>query len=178
MEKKVLLKNGQEVIIRKAVKADAQALIDYGNVIGGESDNLLFGANEFGITLEQEERFIEGMANSKASGLFVALIDGEVVALANLSTHHRKRAAHTSEIGMSVRKKYWGLGIGDAVLDFIIEFAKASGQIEIIGLSVRVDNLAAQGLYRKKGFVEIGRYPKSTKIEDDYFDTILMNLYL
>lgn len=37
----------QEVIIRKASVEDAAAIIDYLNQVGGESDNLLFGANGF-----------------------------------------------------------------------------------------------------------------------------------
>ena len=174
----MLLKNGQEIVIRKAIKEDAGVIIDYCNVVGGESDNLLFGENELGVTLEQEEKFIEGMADSKTSGFFIGLIDGKIVSIANLSTLTRQRAAHNSEIGISVRKKYWGLGIATIMLESVIEFAKASKQIEIIGLSVRADNLAALRLYKKLGFVEIGRYPKFTKIKDKYYDNILMNLYL
>ncbi|MCL2560290.1 MAG: hypothetical protein FWE07_07355 [Turicibacter sp.] len=46
----MILKNGQEIVIRKAI-------IDYCNMIGGENGNLLFGKNEFGMTLEQEKVF-------------------------------------------------------------------------------------------------------------------------
>lgn len=176
--KKMLLKNGQEIKIRQAVKEDAQAIIDYCNVVGGESDHLLFGENEFGMTLKQEEQFIEGLANSKTAGLFIALIDGEIVSVANLSTPARQRAAHTSEIGITVRKKFWGLGIASAMLASLIDFAKASQQIEIIGLEVKADNVMARELYKKRGFVEIGRYPKFFKIEGKYYDKILMNLYV
>jgi len=174
----MLLKNGQEIVIRKAVKKDAQAIIDYCNVVGGESDNLLFGKNEFGMTLKQEEQFIEESKNSKTAGLFIALINGEIASLLSLSTPARQRVAHTSEIGLTVRKKFWGLGIATHMLEWIIEFAKSSKQIEIISLAVRADNLAAQGLYKKMGFVVIGRYPKFIKIKDEYYDNILMNLYL
>ena len=174
----MLLKNGQEVVIRKAVKKDAQAIINYCNVVGGESDNLLFGENEFGMTLEQEEQFIEESENSKVVGLFLAFVNGEIVSIANLSTATRKRIAHTSEIGISVSKKFWGLGIATLMLESLIEFAKASKQIEVIGLAVRANNLAALGLYKKMGFIEIGIYPKCVKIKDKYYDNILMNLYL
>ena len=174
----MLLKNGQEVVIRKAKKEDAQAIIDFFNMVGGESDNLLFGANEFGKTLEQEEQLIEKVSDSNTAGLFIAFIGSEIASVANLSNPYRKRIAHTCDIGMAVKKKFWDIGVGSAMTRALIEFAKASKQIEIIGLGVRIDNIAAQGLYRKMGFVEIGRYPKFFKIEDEYFDSILMNLYL
>jgi len=174
----MLLKDDQEVVIRKAKKEDAQAIIDFFNMAGGESDNLLFGENEFGTTLEQEEQFIEKVADSNSAGLFIAFIDGEIASVANLSNPSRKRIAHTSDIGMAVIKKFWGIGVGSAMVETLIEFAKASGQIEIIGLGVRVDNLAAQRLYKKMGFVEIGCYPKFFKVENEYYDSILMNLYL
>ena len=173
----MLLKNGQKILIRKVRKEDAQAIIDYCNIVGGESNYLLFGADEFGFTLEQEEQFIEDLEDSKTSGLFIAIIDGEIASLANLSNPTRKRIAHTCQLGISVRKKFWRIGIATAMLESLIEFVKASEEIEIIGLGVRADNLAALGLYRKMGFVEIGRYPRYFKIDDEYYDEILMNLY-
>ena len=174
----MLLKNGKEISIRKAEKKDAQEIIDYCNTVGGESDNLLFGKDEFGMTLIQEEQFIEEMLPLKTAGLFVALIDGEIASVAHLSNPARQRVKHTSELGVSVRKKFWGIGVATIMLEAVIDFAKASQQIEIIGLSVRSDNLTAQSLYKKLGFVEIGCYAKSVKIEDQYYDNILMNLYL
>ncbi|MCL2560478.1 MAG: GNAT family N-acetyltransferase [Turicibacter sp.] len=174
----MLLKNSKQMIIRKAQKEDAQAIIDYCNVVGGESDNLTFGENEFGMTLEQEEQFIEETRDSKTSGLFIALIEGEVASVLNLSCPTKERIAHTSEIGISVKQKFWGLGIATMMLERVIAFASASEQIEIIGLTVRADNIAALGLYKKMGFVEIGRYPKAIKIGREYYDEVLMNLYL
>ena len=43
------LKNGKFIEIRKAKKEDAAELLDYLNLVGGESDNLTFGANEFNM---------------------------------------------------------------------------------------------------------------------------------
>lgn len=57
--KTVRLKNGQTLTIRRAEHKDAIGLIDYLNTIGGESDNLTFGAGEFSMTQEQEIEFIE-----------------------------------------------------------------------------------------------------------------------
>ena len=45
--KEIKLKNGQNLILRKANGNDAEKMIEYLNTVGGESDNLLFGKNEF-----------------------------------------------------------------------------------------------------------------------------------
>ena len=90
--------------IRKAEKTDAQRLLDYLNIVGGESDNLLFGANEFHMTVEQEEEFIESINNSKTSVLLVGFINDTVVCIGSVSTPTWERISHRGELGMSVLK--------------------------------------------------------------------------
>ena len=172
------MKNGQELLIRKAEKRDAQILLDYLNVVGGESDNLLFGANGFNMTVEQEEEFIENINGSKTSVLLVGFINDKVVCIGSLSTPSWERVSHQGVIGMSVLKEFWGLGIGAVLMTAIIDFAKNNEKLEILHLGVKADNSCAIKLYEKMGFQEIGRYPKFFKINNVYYDEILMNLYL
>lgn len=49
-----------------------------------------------------------------------------------------------------------GQGIGSALVDALVDFSKEKG-IRLISLEVRESNLAAQGLYRKKGFAALGK---------------------
>lgn len=44
---KICLRDEKEVIIREAKKEDAQFMIDFYNLTGGETDFLSFGKNEF-----------------------------------------------------------------------------------------------------------------------------------
>lgn len=72
--KKEISDKTQKVIVRRAVKTDAKALIDYLNIISGESDYLTFGTGQFGRSIEQEKDFIENVltkenANSIATKL-------------------------------------------------------------------------------------------------------------
>ena len=172
------IKNGHDLIIRRAEKRDAQMLIDYLNVVGGESDNLLFGGNEFEMTVEQEEGFIESINSSKTSALLVGFINDKVACVGSLSAPSRERISHQGNIGMSVLKEYWGLGIGTILMTAIIDFAKNTGKLEILHLGVKADNSRAIKLYKKMGFQEIGLYSKFFKINNVYHDEILMNLYL
>ena len=172
------IKNGHDLLIRKAEKKDAQMLLDYLNVVGGESDNLLFGANEFTITVEQEESFIESMNSSKTSVLLVGFIDDKVVCIGSLSAPQKERISHQGDVAMSVLREFWGLGIGTILMNEIISFAKKTEKLEILHLGVKADNSRAIKLYEKMGFHEIGCYKKFFKINSEYYDEILMNLYL
>jgi len=171
------LKNGCELIIRKAEKKDAQQLINYLATVRGETDNLLAGANDSLITVEQEEVFIEKFNSAKASIFLVGVIDGTIVCAGSVSGKTRERVSHRGTVAMSVLKKYWGIGVGTALLNALVDFAKNTGTLEILDLGVRADNTRAINLYTKIGFKEIGRYPKFFKINGEYYDDILMNLY-
>lgn len=172
------LKNGMILKINKAIRSDAQEIISYLNIIGGESDNLLFGANGFHMSVEAEENFIENLSGSNTSALFIGKIDNEIACVGSVMAPQRERINHQAEISISVKKKFWGLGVATHLMQTIINYAKANGQTQILHLGVIEDNLNAISLYKKLGFVEIGRYKKFLKINGQYKDEILMNLYL
>lgn len=172
------LKNNMHLLIRQAEKTDAKELIAFLNTVGGESDNLLFGANGFDMTLEQEEKYLEDMRNSPTSALLVGEVKGKIVCVGNVSTMTRERIAHHASIGLSVLRDFWGLGIGTHLMNEIIRFAKETKKIEILHLGVRADNVNAINIYKKLGFRQIGVFPKYFKIDGQYHDEVLMNLYL
>ena len=172
------LKNGKDLLVRKIRREDAAEAIRYINTVGGESDFLLRGANEFNMTVEQEENYIANLDNSPGSVMLVGIADDKIISIGSISSPQNKRIAHQGDIAMSVLKDFWGLGAGTHVMNALIDFAKNTGKIEILHLMVRADNVRAIALYRKMGFHEIGVYPKYTKINGEYFDDILMNLYL
>lgn len=56
---------------------------------------------------------------------------------------------------IAVRPAYWGQGIGSALLDALVTAARDRGCAEVF-LEVRADNSRAHGLYRRRGFADIG----------------------
>jgi [ribosomal protein S18]-alanine N-acetyltransferase len=56
---------------------------------------------------------------------------------------------------IGVHPEYWGQGIGSALLGSILGEARRRGCAEVF-LEVRADNPRAHGLYRRRGFEEIG----------------------
>ncbi|HEY7277387.1 MAG TPA: ribosomal protein S18-alanine N-acetyltransferase [Trebonia sp.] len=56
---------------------------------------------------------------------------------------------------IAVRPAYWGQGIGSALLGALLDAARDRGCTEVF-LEVRADNPRAHGLYRRRGFEELG----------------------
>jgi ribosomal-protein-alanine N-acetyltransferase len=64
--------------------------------------------------------------------------------------------AHVSTIGVARARQ--GEGIGARLLDALL--AEADRRSPVVLLEVRADNERAIGLYRRRGFAEIGRRPR------------------
>ncbi|MCL2023055.1 MAG: GNAT family N-acetyltransferase [Oscillospiraceae bacterium] len=174
----MLLKNGKTLTIAKADRTDAEKLIEYLNIVGGESDNLLFGKNGFHLSVKEEEDHLESLKGSQTCAIFAGKVDGEIVCVGNISAPSRERIAHQADLGLSVKKAYWNMGIGSALIQVLIDFAKTNGKTEVIYLGVKADNTNARHLYEKAGFTKIGVYERFFKIDGIYYDKIMMNLYL
>lgn len=175
---KVINVNNEKIIIRKANKFDAKALIEYLNVIGGESDFLTFGIGQFGRSVEQEEDFIEGVLKKKNVLFIIAEVNGKVVGNLNFSGGTRQRTTHVGEFGVSILKEYWGNGIGEELIKYLISWSKSSGIIRKINLRVRTDNTRGINLYRKLGFLEEGIVKRDFFINDEFYDSLLMGLMI
>lgn len=166
-----------EITYRAARPSDAAQLLSFLKAVGGESDNLSFGADGVPFCAEQEEHFLENLSKDSRSVMLLAL-DGEtIVANGCIEGYKNLRFRHRCNLAISVRKPYWGNGIGSEMMRRLIAFAKESGA-EVISLEVRSDNERAKALYRKFGFTRYGVYEKFFKLGDAYFGADCMNLFL
>ncbi|MBU3188521.1 GNAT family N-acetyltransferase [Clostridium bowmanii] len=176
--KEIQLKKGQKLILRKPIIEDAEEMIQYLNIVGGESDNLLFGKDEFHLTVQQEIEHIKDISNSANTLMVLGIIDNKIVSIAQISSSSRKRIAHNSEISISVKNDYWRNGIGCTVMDELIRFAKESGTIKNINLGVKTSNINAISMYEKFGFEKVGVHKNNFNVNGNFDDEILMDLYI
>jgi RimJ/RimL family protein N-acetyltransferase len=160
--------------IRKARPSDAQTILDYLAVIGSESDNLTFGSEGLGYTIDEEMKTIETILKSENSVMFLGFIDKALVSVANLSGKSRDRMKHYATLGISVRQSVWNQGVGKAMMAQLMYFADKNKVLEIIDLEVRSDNTHAIHLYKSFGFIQFGVMPKLMKIDGHYYDTLVM----
>ena len=79
--------------------------------------------------------------------------------------------AHVTNV--AIRKDLRGQGLGEKLMRALIQLAADSGMIWMT-LEVRRSNAAAQGLYRKLGFVDVGW--RKRYYEDNGEDALLMGL--
>lgn len=168
--------HGKTIVFRHAVVSDAQAIVDYIHIVAAETDNLSFGADAVPITLESEITYLKAMENAHSSAHFVAVCDQEIIATSNLSTKERPRLAHVASLGISVRKDYWRMGVGFELMEMMITWAKATGIIRKINLTVRSDNDGAIALYKKCGFEYVGTLHDELRIDVESVDLDAMEL--
>lgn len=176
--KQVKLKDGNIITIRKANKSDAKKMIEYVNQISIESDNLTFGEGEFGISIEQEEQFLDRISKQNNALFITAEFEGIIIGNLNFSGGTRPRTEHTGEFGVSVLKDYWGSGLGTELVKFLVDWCKNLGIIRKVNLRVRTDNVAAIHLYKKLGFNVEGVITRDLRINNKFYDTLFMGLLI
>ena len=86
--------------------------------------------------------------------------------------------AHRGEIGICVAKAHWDRGIGTALMERLLDYAKRVAKSEIVSLEVRCDNAAAVHLYEKFGFETVGTFKGYFKIGGKPVDFYIMELFL
>ena len=166
------------ITYREAEPSDAGKFLEYCKIVGGETDNLTFGAEGIPFSISQEADFIRKYAGNPGSVMIVAYDEGELIGTGAVSVvSGRERFAHRREIAISVRKDYWGKGIGSGIMNILMDFCKKSGA-KVVQLEVRSDNEKAIALYKKFGFEKIGTNERYFKIGGEFFAADYMNLYL
>jgi len=172
------LKDGHALLIREAIPDDARAVLAYLEQVSGQSDFLSFGPGEFELTESEEQEFLRNCRDKDNQLYIVGLIDDSIVSTLNFSAGQRPRGRHSGELGMSVLKESWGLGIGSLMLDTLIDWARQTDIIKKINLRVRSDNQRAVQLYQRKGFVKEGTIRNDVFVAGEYFHHDWMGLEL
>ena len=113
-------------------------------------------------------------ASYKLDGFFLAEVDGEIVGMLGVTSSHHG----FGEIGMMVAKEWRGRGVGSALMEAAIAWAREEG-LHKLSLDVFPHNEAAIALYRKFGFVEEGRRVKQYRRRNgELWDGVEMGLLL
>ena len=167
-----------DYIIRKPTSSDAEKMLEYLKIIGGETDNLTFGAEGFPISLENEKRYLDNLLESKTSAIFVAMNGDTIIGDISFDGSSRERLKHRGSIGLSVRRDYWHMGVGSALMEKALDFAKNVAGAEVVVLEVRCENERAISLYEKYDFEITGRIPAMMKINGRFIDCYTMTRFL
>lgn len=166
--------NAVGIHFAQATAQDASKLLEYLKRVGGESDNLSFGSEGLPFSVDAEAALLQSRWNSEDDLQLLAMVGSEIIGIASLSRLSR-RMSHRGTFAISVRKDFWGQGIGSALTGRVLSFARAH-RFEQIDLEVRSDNFRAIHLYQKFGFQKLCTYPGFFKIRGKKIDFDLMYL--
>jgi RimJ/RimL family protein N-acetyltransferase len=107
-------------------------------------------------------------------GTFVAVAGDELVG----SLHVERSRFGYGELGMAVAREWRGRGVGSALLEASIDWAREQG-LHKLSLSVFPHTAAAIALYRKFGFVDEGlRVRHFRRASGELWDALEMGLLL
>lgn len=149
--------------ITRARPEDAAALLDYLKIVGGETDNLSFGADGVPLAPEEEQAYLRTQVDSPDHVQYLAVQAG--------------RMRHRGVFGISLKRAWWGCGAASALTEAVLAFARENGFAQL-DIEVRSDNVRAIRLYEKFGFRKLCTFPAFFRIggQDIDFDVMLLQL--
>lgn len=168
--------NNSLFVIERARPEEAAALLDYLKIIGGETDNLSFGAEGVPLSLEAEQDYLRSQYGSADNAQYFAKVGGEIIGTASLN-RRSNRMSHRGVFGISLKKAWWGCGAATVLAHGVLDFAREAG-IEQVDLEVRSDNKRAIALYKKLGFCKLCTFPDFFRIKGEPVDFDFMYLDL
>ena len=119
------------------------------------------------------EDFRDVVETSHVLGAFDA--DDGLQAVMGLRITDSPRTGHVGLIwGVYLREAVRGTGLSRRMLETLVEAAR--GRVEALDLGVGVYNTPARKLYGSVGFVEMAHLPRVVRVNDVYYDEILMRL--
>lgn len=150
------------------------------SVAADPASNILLEPNEPLYTEEEERDYLIGQAERYDWCGFVAMPDsGEIVGLVTIAGQRRRRAIrHRGELGISVRSDWRGQGVGRSLMERALTWARESGIITRVELSVIARNSNAIRLYESMGFREEGRRQRAVLRHGEYLDDVIMALLI
>lgn len=173
------LNDGRCVVIREATINDAAQLILLVRNILSTTPFTLTSIVEFDTNEITQAAWVQEYIDNPNWIILVAECEGQLVANLDFRNNLKRKNRHSGEFGMGVHEDFRGKGIGSAILNVFLEWAKSNPIIEKINLSVMSNNLRGVQLYTNIGFKQQGLEPKAIKLGgNEYADVVNMYLFV
>jgi RimJ/RimL family protein N-acetyltransferase len=166
-----------DVTIRQATVADAAALVELAREVGREPEGWLISTSEWRRPAD-ERLYLRAIRRSRDAAVFVADAPAGIVGRLSLGRDPHPASAHVADLGLMVAKSHRRLGIGRALLEQAVDWARRSGVVKL-ELHVFPHNRPALELYESFGFEREGyRRLHYRRGGGDLVDTILMAYFV
>jgi len=161
--------------VRPAEPGDAEQLVALARAVTAEPGRHLLSAGGW-RTPGDERRYLRGVRRSNDAAVLVAESDtGDVVGRLSLARDPHPASRHVADLGLMVAASHRRRGIGRALLEAAVDWARAHG-IQKLELHVFPHNAPAIALYEAFGFRREGYRHRHYQRPDGYLDAILMAL--
>ena len=170
----VTLKDGRAALIRRVEPADARELLDHVNEVGAEQVYIM--TERLGHAVDEEAEILRKLDHRRMLFL-VAIVDRTLVGSADIERGRQAKNVHTASLGITIRRQVRGQGLGQAMLEDLLRWAKSEG-VRKVTLGVFATNTSAIALYQKLGFSEEARLLGQVVLGGQAIDEVLMALWL
>jgi RimJ/RimL family protein N-acetyltransferase len=160
--------------VRPARPGDARSFLEAFRSVAAE--RRFIQTEEVSQTARQCRKLFRHPVTGEGANL-VAVAGGGIIGSISVQRDAHPATRHTASIGMFVTAAWRGRGVGTALMDGAMRWARDAG-VERVDLSVYPHNQAAIALYRAFGFVQEGRLIRHAKKSYGYEDEILMAVWL
>ena len=170
--KSFTLKDGRQAVLRVPTADDAEAMVRYLTDTAAETEFVLRYPEECYWTVEKERELLQGFADNPNSLMLCCFVEGELAGNCNLQFNGQMKFRHKAGVAIALYRKFWGLGIGTAMLNALTEVARERG-VEQLELDFIEGNERACGLYEKVGFVRVAEHPDAVKLKDGSYRKLI-----
>lgn len=172
-------KDGKTIIIREAKERDAERILDSASKALINAPYMLSTVEDVKkVRIDAIQKTLKAYHENPNYVQFIAEVDGKLVGAIDFKNGNKEKISHQGAFAMTILPEYRNYGIGRALLETLINWAKNNSKIEKVCLEVMEDNLGAIQLYKNLGFFEEERKAKVVKLDDGYQDLILMALFV
>jgi L-phenylalanine/L-methionine N-acetyltransferase len=158
--------------IRRADPADAAALVELAEEVGREEGRWILTTSGW-RSVGDERRYLKAVQRHPDAAVFVVEDDGRIVARLSLSRDPHQASRHVADVGLMVAAGYRRRGIGTALLEEAVRWAREFG-VRKLELHVFPWNEPALKLYESFGFEREGLRRRHYARDGDYVDAVLM----
>jgi RimJ/RimL family protein N-acetyltransferase len=162
--------------IRRAGPEDAAALVALGSAVGREPEAWLLSSERW-RSVGDERRYLRALKRHPDAAVFVADDGGAIVGRLSIARDPHGASRHVADHGLMVAASHRRRGIGRALLEQAVEWARGAGGSKL-ELHVFPWNEPALALYEAFGFEREGLRRRHYRRDGQEVDAILMALHL
>jgi putative acetyltransferase len=161
-------------IVRRADPSDAEGLTRLAEAVTAEPEAWLITTDGEWRSVGEERRYLKAVRRYPHAAVFVAeRDDGAIIGRLSLARDTHPASAHVADLGLMVAKDARRQGVGWALMEAAVEWARTSG-VRKLELHVFPWNEPAIRLYERFGFEREGYRKAHYRRGNEDVDAVLM----